>query len=120
MEFANKKNNINGINEISNNVSEKLRNNTDDKKKNFLLQLENKYGISNLVNIIQNRSDRCCLERILGCLFSTENTNLIKRQSLFGNIMTHQKWCDYNYEKYIFNLKKGIIPNAVVKIWTGR
>jgi len=36
MEFANKKNNINGINEISNNVSEKLRNNTDDKKKNFL------------------------------------------------------------------------------------
>ena len=33
-------NNINGINEISNNVSEKLRNNTDNKKKTFPLQLE--------------------------------------------------------------------------------
>ena len=40
MEFANKKNNENGINEISNNISEKLRNNTDDKKKKLSLQLE--------------------------------------------------------------------------------
>jgi hypothetical protein len=40
MEFANKKNNVNGNNEISNNVSEKLKNNTDDKKKKIPLQLE--------------------------------------------------------------------------------
>ena len=87
---------------------------------NFLLELENKYNILNLVNVIKNRVERCCLERILGCIFYTENSNLIKRKSLFGNIMTYQKWCDYTFEKYIFNLNKGIIPRNVVKIWTGR
>jgi len=39
MEFTNKNNNVNG-NEISNNVNEKLRNNTDDKKKKLSLKLE--------------------------------------------------------------------------------
>jgi hypothetical protein len=39
MEFTNKKNNLNG-NEISNNFSEKLRNNNDDKKKKLPLQLQ--------------------------------------------------------------------------------
>jgi len=86
----------------------------------FLLQLENKYVISNLVNVVQNRSDRCCLERILGCIFFTENTKLIKQKSLLGNIMTYQKWCGYDYEKYILNFEKGIIPRPVVKVWTGR
>jgi hypothetical protein len=86
----------------------------------FLLQLENKYSISNLVNIVQNRADRCCLERVMGCLFFTENPNLMKRKSLLGNIMTYQKWSGYSYEKYILNLKKGIIPKPVVKVWTGR
>jgi len=56
----------------------------------FLLQINNKYNIINLVRTIKNRSDRCCLERIIGCIFFTESNNLIKIKSLFGDIMIYQ------------------------------
>lgn len=87
---------------------------------NFLLQINNKYNIENLVKIVKNRADRCCSERILGTIFFTESQNLFKTKSVFGDIMTYQKWGDYTFEKYITNLKKGIIPKHVVKVWTGR
>ena len=86
----------------------------------FLLQINKKYNITNLVNTVKNRSDRCCLERIIGCIFFTESPNLFKTKSLFGDIMKYQKWCGYSFEKYEDNLKKGTIPRAVVKVWTGR
>jgi len=87
---------------------------------NFLLQINNKYNITNLVQKIKSRPDRCCLERILGCIFFTENPILFKKKALFGDIMMYQKWCDYTFDKYIDNLKKGTIPNYVVKVWSGR
>ena len=87
---------------------------------NFLLNLENKYNISSMVNYIKNRSDRCCLERIIGCIFYTESSKICKDKAIFGDIMKHQKWGDYSFEKYTNNLKKGIIPHNVVNVWTGR
>jgi hypothetical protein len=87
---------------------------------NFLLQLENKYNITNLVNIVKNRPDRCCLERIIGCIFFTENASICKKKSLFGDIMKYQKWGEYTFEKYFNNFNKGKINKNVLKVWTGR
>jgi len=86
----------------------------------FLLNLEKKYNISKLVNVINDRTARCCLERIIGCLFFTENSLLFKNKSLLGDIMLYQKWTDYTLDKYIKNLQDGFVPKPIVKIWTGR
>jgi hypothetical protein len=86
----------------------------------FLLNLEKKYNFTNLINVIKTRLDRCCLERIIGCIFFSECSSLFKIKSLFGDIMLYQKWSNYNFDKYIFNLKNGFIPKPIVKVWTGR
>jgi len=86
----------------------------------FLLELEKKYNITNLVNIIKDRTARCCLERIIGCIFFTENPILFKSKSLLGDIMLYQKWSDYTFEKYKKNLQDGFVPKPIVKVWTGR
>jgi hypothetical protein len=85
----------------------------------FLEKIERKYGITNLTKVVHNRPDRCCLERIFGCIFFTEYPNIIKYKSLMGDIMTYQKW-GYSYDKYMSDLKKKKIPKGVVKVWTGR
>lgn len=85
----------------------------------FLEKLEHKYGISRLILAINCRADRCCLERIFGCLFFTEYSNILKQKSLLGNIMKYHKW-GYTYNEYTNDLKKGIIPKIIVKVWTGR
>jgi hypothetical protein len=86
---------------------------------NFLLDIERKYNISNMIHVVHSRSDRCCLERIFGTIFCTEYPNVVQRKSLFGNIMKYQKW-GYSYNQYHSDLKKGTIPKEIVKIWTGR
>ena len=87
---------------------------------NFLEMLESKYRITNLITVINSRTDRCGLERIMGLLFSQENLLLKIRGSLFGNIMNHYKAFGYNYDEYIqdFNNKKTC--GSFVKVWTGR
>ena len=85
---------------------------------NFLIYLENKYKITNLISAVTCRADRCSLERIFGCLFYTENTKIQNPKSLFGNIMTYCKW-EYSYEEYENDIKHKKIPK-VVKVWTGR
>jgi len=86
---------------------------------NFLTSIENKYQISRMIHVVKNRNDRCCLERIFGIIFFTECQKLFDRKSLFGNIMNYQKW-GYSYNDYQNDLKKGKVPKAIVKIWTGR
>jgi hypothetical protein len=85
----------------------------------FLLKIENKYQITNLISTVTCRDDRCCLERIMGCIFFTENPSISKIKSLFGNIMTYQRW-GYNFDEYEANLKKGTTTKRVIKVWTGR
>jgi len=87
--------------------------------RNFLLHLEMKYGITNMIHQVKCRSDRCCLERIMGCIFFTDNQKISGKKSLFGDIMKYQTW-GYTFDEYIDNLKKGTIPRNVVKVWTGR
>jgi hypothetical protein len=85
----------------------------------FLEQIENKYSITNLVNVVRCRADRCCLERIFGCIFSTEYPILNKKNSILGDIMKYQRW-GYTYDEYMLNLKKNTIPGLLVKVWSGR
>jgi hypothetical protein len=87
----------------------------------FLSLLESKYKITNMMNYVKSRQDRCSLERIFGCLFYTEYPKLLKfsNNSLLGNIHNYQKW-GYNYSQYQEDIKKKKLPKAIVKIWTGR
>ena len=84
----------------------------------FLERIDNIYGITNLIKVVNCRADRCCLERIFVCIFFTES-KITSRKSLLGNIMKYQKW-GYTYEEYMADLKKGTIPRSIVKVWTGR
>lgn len=88
---------------------------------NFLTLLENKYKITNLINCVRCRADRCALERIFGCLFCTEYPQLANsaKKSLLGSINRHQIW-GYTYSEYEKDVKKKALPTTIVKIWTGR
>ena len=88
----------------------------------FLNYIQQKYRITNLIPVIKTRTDRQCLERILGCIFSREFKVKDKhgiRKSLLGNIMRYQRW-GYTLNNYIYDLKKNQITVPCVKIWTGR
>jgi hypothetical protein len=85
----------------------------------FLCDIEKKYHITNLINVVRNRNDRCCLERILGVIFFTEYDKIVGKKSLLGDIMKYTKW-GYSYSEYEKDLKKGKLPKIIIKIWTGR
>lgn len=89
-------------------------------KLSFLDKLQKKYTITNLVNTIYNRSDRCGFERVIGIIFCEEYLNFIKIKSLFGDIFKEYKALKYTYEEYMNDFNKGIIRSAFVKVWTGR
>lgn len=87
----------------------------------FLKKINEKYNLCNaLTPHIKTRADRCCLERILGCIFFVENTYLYKIKSLLGDIMKYQNWCEMTYDKYnqYFHQIKGKKP--IIKVWSGR
>jgi len=86
----------------------------------FLEKIEKRYIITNLVDTVTCRKDRCGLERIMGLLFCQEFPDLKNTVSLFGNILKHYKGFSYNYDQYFedFNNKK--VPHSFVKVWTGR
>ena len=83
----------------------------------FLVHLNDKYNLTNLVNIIQNRSDRCALERIMGILIYIETQ---KNDTIFGSINQVSRDCNYTFDEYMKSFYSGKIPTAVVKVWTGR
>lgn len=91
----------------------------------FLIFLEQKYAITNMISTVLCRNDRCSLERILGCLFFTENPQILNKKSIFGNIMRYQRW-GYTFETYESDIKKGktnrglVKLRPVLKVWTGR
>lgn len=86
----------------------------------FLELLESKYGITKLINVIKNRTDRCGLERIMGLLFCLESPLLLHIHSLFGDITTTPKSFNYSYNDYVNDLKKKRKHSLFVKVWTGR
>jgi hypothetical protein len=85
----------------------------------FLNIIESKYGFTNLVNYVKNRTDRCGMERIMGLLFSLEYPKIIKYKSLLGNIHKIGNW-GYSYDEYEEHFHKNKVVKVVVKVWTGR
>jgi len=86
---------------------------------NFLNYINNKYKITNLLHVVKNRSDRCCLERLFGIIFSSESKINIRNKSLFGHIHNYQNF-GYSYDQYINDINNSKIPQYVVKVWSGR
>jgi len=86
---------------------------------NFLKYIEKKYNLFNLLNVVKNRKDRCCLERIFGAIFCTEENNLLKQKSLLGNILNTVNW-KYSFDNYENDIKQKKISKAIVKVFTGR
>jgi hypothetical protein len=89
-------------------------------KLRFLELLQAKYNITNLVNVIHNRTDRCSLERVLGLLFCEEYPKLKKINSLFGDIIKQRRAFNYNYDEYNADLSRRRVIHPFVKVWTGR
>jgi hypothetical protein len=88
--------------------------------RNFLLETEQRFKISNLVRVVKTRNDRCCLERIFGVIFYLSNKNKSGTiKPLFGNIFENQKW-GYSYEKYSNDVSNKKIKKGIIKVWTGR
>ena len=87
----------------------------------FLEKIEQKYKITNLINQVKSRRDRCALERIMGCIFHAENPmELNKIPSLFGDIKKHKKAYSYTYAEYMQDVAQKRIPTYFVKVWSGR
>ena len=86
---------------------------------NFLLKIEQKYNLSNLIHYVKTRTDRCAMERIMGLLFCLEHPDVLHYKSLFGNILSHGNW-GYSFEQYQDAITKRKAIKAVVKVWTGR
>jgi len=89
-------------------------------KLNFLELLQTKYNITNLVNVIHNRTDRCSLERVLGLLFCEEYPILSTINSLFGDIIIKHRAFSYKYDEYLYDFKKKRVIYPFVKVWSGR
>jgi hypothetical protein len=68
----------------------------------FLLHIERKYKITNMISNVLCRSDRYCLERIMGVLNEKRCKNEIISR------------------RYNEHLKPGAVPGVVVKVWSGR
>lgn len=86
----------------------------------FLERLQRKYEITNMIDVVTCRKDRCSLERILGCLFYLESPSLIKYPSLMGNILKLNIW-GTTIEEYMDDLNtKKIVKYPIMKVWSGR
>ena len=85
---------------------------------NFLSFINEKHNLFSLLYVVKNRSDRCCLERIMGIIFCLNYPSKIC--SLLGSISTYMKW-GYSYDDYYndrLSKKRRNVP--LLKIWTGR
>jgi hypothetical protein len=77
----------------------------------YLTYINSKYDISNLLDCVLNRYNRCSFERVIACLLQK---NYPREESLLGNIHNYCPWgisfdqCD-NY-KYL----------PATRVWTGR
>lgn len=83
----------------------------------FLELIHKKYNMSNLLVAINNRTDRCGLERIIGLLFWLES-KFTQQKSLFGNIKKHKDSFTYTFDQY--KSESEVINLPIVKVWTGR
>ncbi len=86
-------------------------------RRTYVRQLHRKYGLDRLVDVLRCRADRCCWERLLGCMLAADTNS--PPPSVFGNIFQYCAW-GYTYAQYVEDgrLHRRVPP--FVKVWTGR
>jgi hypothetical protein len=88
---------------------------------NFLCKIVNKYDLFTLLDKVNSRPDRCCLERIFGLIFNLESCTTKKHKSLFGSIHNYDSSFKYTYDNYTHDLTfKQKLPKHIIKVWSGR
>jgi len=76
----------------------------------FLKELDRKYNLSVLLNLVLTRYNRCSFERVLACLLQSNG----EKETMFGNIHAYCQW------GIPFHQKHTTQHLPVTKIWTGR
>lgn len=82
----------------------------------FLVHLNNKYNISNLLSKITMRDDRKGFERVIACMFQYEDKKI--HFGILQNILKYCEW-GYSFQEYTYE-KHTLNKNPVIKVWTGR
>ena len=85
----------------------------------FLQRLEATYKISNMLQWVRNRTDRCSLERIMGVLFNIECPQTRQVKSLLGDIFSYMNF-GYSFDQYVESVRRNRVIRPIVKVWTGR
>ena len=80
----------------------------------YLKELDTRYNISKLLNVITNRKERMALERVIACILQSGS---MKQASKFGTIHQYTKWGG-TYDNYIKTKDKIKLP--LIKVWSGR
>jgi hypothetical protein len=76
----------------------------------YLMEVNNKYNFSKLLNCVTTRYNRCSFERVIACLLQIN----AKKETLLGNIHEYCPWgINFHQKHFFFNL-------PLTKIWTGR
>jgi hypothetical protein len=85
----------------------------------FMIHIQEKYNILKLMDFIDNRHKRMCLERVLGIIFFVERKETKKNCSLFGDIYKFPKAFHLDLNKY---LQSQLVYKkyALVKFWNRR
>ena len=83
----------------------------------FLHHIMEKYHISNLINVVTTREDRCSLERIFAAILYLE-LGSVSQKSILGNIFDYN--FGYTFNEYENSLKNNKKITKVVKVFTGR
>jgi hypothetical protein len=76
----------------------------------YLIDINNQYDISKLLECILTRGDRCWFERVIACLLQKNE----KKETLLGNIHNYCKW------GITFEEKDNYTHLPLIKVWTGR
>lgn len=97
----------------------------------FLLDLETRYGITDLISHITSRAWRMALERAFACMvFDSIALNTCKKGPLqsdkskfviscLGSIHKYCKW-GYTFNEYLGNEYNYSISLPIIKVWSGR
>jgi hypothetical protein len=83
----------------------------------FLISMQDKYKLFNLVPIVNCRRMRMYMERVFATVCHRHDPNLINNPSLCGIIHHHYKSFSYSFQDYLqFNQ----IKSPIIKVWSGR
>jgi len=76
----------------------------------FLTLINTNYDMSKLLNLVNNKANRCWFERIIACILQKH----YKMESMFGNIHNYCPW------GFTYQYKENFSHLPILKIWTGR